>query len=80
MSLFGHTQNLTAEDENDIYPDFLTSVDVFMNHLWLMKHFSILNKVALNLPPAWAEKIAPGYANFRSVKESSGGDQTAKPS
>ena len=69
MSLFGHTQDLTAKDENDIYPDFLTSVDMFTSHMWLTKHFSILNKVALNLPPSWAEKIAPGYANFRSVKK-----------
>ena len=66
-SLFGHTQDLTQQDENDIYPAFLTSVDMFTNHMWLTKHFSILNRVALSLPPSLAEKIAPGYASFRSV-------------
>ena len=80
MSLFGHTQDLTAKDENDIYPDFLTSVDMFTNHMWLTKHFSILNKVALNLPPSLAEKIAPGYVNFRSVKTRSRRDQGVEPS
>lgn len=80
MSLFGHTQDLTAKDENDIYPDFLASVDMFTNHMWLTKHFSILNKVALNLPASLAEKVAPGYANFRSVKKRSHGKQTANPS
>ena len=79
MSLFGHTQDLTAKDENDVYPDFLTSVDMFTNHMWLTKHFSILNKVALNLPPSLAEKIAPGYANFRSVRTGSRGNQNIKP-
>lgn len=68
MSLFGHTQDLTAKDGNDEYPDFLASVDMFTNHMWLTKHFSILNKIALNLPPSLAEKVAPGYANFRSVR------------
>ena len=33
MALFGHTQDLTAKDENDIYPDFLTSIDMFTNHM-----------------------------------------------
>ena len=80
MSLFGHTQDLTTKDENDVYPDFLTSVDMFTNHMWLTKHFSFLNEIALNLPPSWAEKIAPGYAKFRSVKNLPRGDQTAKPS
>lgn len=31
------------------------------------KHFSVLNKIALNLPPFLAERIAPGYAHFRAV-------------
>ena len=80
MSLFGHTQDLTAKDENDLYADFLTSADMFLDHLWFMKHFSILTTVALNLPPSLAQKIAPGYANFRSVKTRSLGDQMIKPS
>lgn len=33
MALFGHTQDLTAKDENDIYPDFLNSIDMFTNHM-----------------------------------------------
>ncbi|KAL6232073.1 hypothetical protein BDW75DRAFT_243331 [Aspergillus navahoensis] len=68
-SLFGHTQNLTAQDENDIYPPFLASVDMFTNHMWLTKHFSFLNQIALNLPEKYAEKIAPGYQSFRKQCE-----------
>lgn len=80
MSLFGSTQDLTTKDENDIYPDLLASVDMFTNNVWFMKHFPIVTKLALNLPPSLAEKIAPGYANFRSVKTRSLKDQGIKPS
>lgn len=75
MALFGHTQDLTAKDENDIYPDFLTSIDMFTNHMWLTKHFSILNRIALSLPPSFAEKVAPGYASFGSVRRRSVGSK-----
>lgn len=80
MALFGHTQDLTAKDENDIYPELLTSIDMFTNHMWLTKHFSNMNRTALNLPPSFGEKVAPGYASFRSVRKHSSGEQTANPS
>lgn len=74
MALFGHTQDLTAKDENDIYPDYLASIDMFIKHMWLTKHFSILNRIALNLPPSIAERVVPGYASFRSVRKHSYGE------
>ena len=40
---------------------------MFTDNMWLTKHFSFLNKIALQLPEGMAEKIAPGYASFRSV-------------
>lgn len=41
---------------------------MFTNHMWLTKHFSFLNQIALNLPEKYAEKIAPGYQSFRKVR------------
>ena len=67
--LFGHTQDLTGQDQNDIYPDYLTSIDLFTDYMWLTKHFSVLSRVALNLPKKWAEKVTPGHSHFRSVSK-----------
>ena len=46
----------------------MDSLDVFTESLAMMKHFPILQKVALNLPTFLSEKVLPGYSSFRSVR------------
>ncbi|KAJ5654239.1 cytochrome P450 [Penicillium lividum] len=66
---FGYTQDLTSQDENDIYPPLLASIDSFTKNLWLMNHLTFLSTIALSLPERLAEKIAPGYQIFRNQCE-----------
>lgn len=67
MSLFGYTEDLIGQNENDIYPSLLATLDIFAKNLWLLKHFPILAKIAVNLPEKYSEKLAPGYQSFRNV-------------
>ncbi|KAJ5746283.1 cytochrome P450 [Penicillium odoratum] len=64
---FGYTQDLTSQDENDIYPPLLASIDSFTNNIWLMNHLTFLGTIALSLPERLSEKIVPGYQSFRNV-------------
>ncbi|KAJ5945624.1 cytochrome P450 [Penicillium verhagenii] len=68
-AVFGHSQDLTAQDENDIYPPFLASLDLFTKNLGITKHFTFINKIALSLPEKYAEKLSPGYQSFRNQCE-----------
>lgn len=67
MSLFGSTEDLLGQNENDIYPSILATLDIFSKNLWLLKHVPILAKIALNLPEKYSAILAPGYQGFRNV-------------
>ena len=65
-SLFGEDQGLVSTKEET--PELIVTAEMFAHHLWLMKHFPILGKLARGLPDSWANLIAPGYIAFRRVK------------
>ncbi|KAJ5713105.1 uncharacterized protein N7483_010286 [Penicillium malachiteum] len=65
-SLFGSSEDLIGQNENDIYPSILAALDIFAKNLWLMKHIPILANIALNLPEKYSDILAPGYQSFRN--------------
>ncbi|PYH48470.1 cytochrome P450 [Aspergillus saccharolyticus JOP 1030-1] len=59
VTLFG--QHGMFVDDYERPHELITSIDQFTDRMWLVKHFPIVNKIALNFP---------GYARFRQQCES----------
>lgn len=67
-SVFGFTQDILGSYDGN--KPLLDSLDSFTNSLQLMKHLPIFQKMALKLPNFLSDRLLPGYASFRSVRDS----------
>lgn len=67
--LFDRNMNLVDQDEE--FPPFLDIMEKFAENFLITKHFPFLIHLAMAIPMSIAQKLLPGYAQFRHVSKSS---------
>ncbi|KAJ3953216.1 hypothetical protein N0V92_010327 [Colletotrichum tropicale] len=61
--LFDRSMNLVDQDEE--FPPFLDIMEKFAENFLVTKHFPFLIHLAMAIPMSIAQKLLPGYAQFR---------------
>ena len=59
---------IESEEEE---PPFMATLRTFSENFFFMKHFPMLATLSAKMPSSWSERLLPGDAQFRRVRDTS---------